>query len=228
MKINREPISIQIANRLEKKFLCRYKDGESIPPIQEICDDFEVSRSVVREALKILETRGLLDIQKGKQATIKPISSNVLVPYFMRICAGNDDSFYDLIDILQVLEQKALNCIEKADEADFENIRYIRNEIVDSQMGNEFLAAEEKLHKLIAGLSGNTILIHLTVEIRYAIKNILFNEKMSRYSQAQFEEVKKNYVELCDAIISKDSEIFKSKLSQHYEDVRNRFEQTNI
>lgn len=223
MRINREPIGIQIANDLETRFLKRYSDGESIPPIQEICEEFNVSRSVVREALKILETRGLIDIQKGKKATIKPIASDILAPYFTRICSVKGSSFHDLIDIVQTLELRAIDFINEADEIQLSKLNELYSQIECAEMGHDFEKIEEDLHDIIIGFSGNTIMKHLVLEIRYAMKNLLFSGRMAKYSQAQFDQIKMIYLDLCNGISENEVEASKSLIRKHYNDVRERY-----
>src|SRR4029450_9043812 len=44
--------------------------GERLPPERELCAHLGVSRTVVREALNLLEARGLISIQHGRGAVV--------------------------------------------------------------------------------------------------------------------------------------------------------------
>jgi len=58
--------SDQIADVIQDKILKdRLKTGTSLPTEQELAQEFDVSRTVVREALRILEISGLVKVKKG-------------------------------------------------------------------------------------------------------------------------------------------------------------------
>ena len=44
--------------------------GERLPPERELCAHLGVSRTVVREALNLLEARGLISIEHGRGAVV--------------------------------------------------------------------------------------------------------------------------------------------------------------
>ncbi len=72
-------IEAQIRGAIEKKV---FISGDNLPSEQKLCKIFKVSRSVVRESLFILSAKGLIDIKKGKCATVlEPTIDNVLDPF---------------------------------------------------------------------------------------------------------------------------------------------------
>jgi GntR family transcriptional repressor for pyruvate dehydrogenase complex len=42
------------------------RPGERLPPERELCERLGVSRTVVREALNLVEARGLISIEHGR------------------------------------------------------------------------------------------------------------------------------------------------------------------
>ena len=60
------------------------KPGDRLPSTATLVDDFGVSRPVVREALKILEGRGVIEMSGGRSAVIRPVSGDVLALFFQR------------------------------------------------------------------------------------------------------------------------------------------------
>ena len=56
----------QIADRLETWILANSFEGQKkLPSEQALADEFCVSRNVIREALKLLKERGLVDSRNG-------------------------------------------------------------------------------------------------------------------------------------------------------------------
>jgi len=62
----RRKLSKVVSSQIEERILVRqYCPGALLPPEMELCQEFGVSRTVVREAIRTLEERGLLHIRHG-------------------------------------------------------------------------------------------------------------------------------------------------------------------
>ncbi|MCE7002444.1 GntR family transcriptional regulator [Kibdelosporangium philippinense] len=62
----------RVAGALRDQILTRsLAPGQKLPTQDELCDTFGVSRMVVRTALDLLETEGLIDRQQGGRATVR-------------------------------------------------------------------------------------------------------------------------------------------------------------
>lgn len=74
--INNLPLSIQVTKKIEDDIILgRFMPGTKLDE-QELCDRYNVSRTPVREALKLLAADGLVEIRPRRGAivpTIKPI-----------------------------------------------------------------------------------------------------------------------------------------------------------
>src|SRR5437763_8736872 len=58
--------SVEVANRLRDQSLAGdLVAGDRLPTEAELCERFEVSRSTMREALRMLASRGLVTIKRG-------------------------------------------------------------------------------------------------------------------------------------------------------------------
>jgi DNA-binding FadR family transcriptional regulator len=84
--------------------------GSSLPAEPVLCQDYSVSRSVIRESLKLLEEKGLVVVKQGHGTTILPMAHwNLLDPMVLKTVIESDDSkaiFDDLIDIRAALESE--------------------------------------------------------------------------------------------------------------------------
>lgn len=75
-KIARSRLYELVAEEVEKAILDgQYEIGSRLPSEQNLADQFEVSRNVVREALKVLQERGLVQVLDGSGAFVAPPSS---------------------------------------------------------------------------------------------------------------------------------------------------------
>ena len=58
----------QVADLLERQIIAQYKDGKKLPSEQHLAEQYQVSRTIIREALKLLKERGLIDSKTGSGA----------------------------------------------------------------------------------------------------------------------------------------------------------------
>ena len=65
--------------------------GERLPPERELCARLSVSRTVVREALNLLEARGLISIEHGRGAVVS---------------GGNTDAVRDALGLIRRVRPK--------------------------------------------------------------------------------------------------------------------------
>jgi DNA-binding FadR family transcriptional regulator len=88
----------------------RVTGNEVLPTEPVLCEQFGFSRTVVREALKMLEERGLVVIEQGRGTTVLPRDSwNLLDPVVLRIALEYDTDMSlldDLIEVRGVLERE--------------------------------------------------------------------------------------------------------------------------
>src|SRR5437773_8054561 len=57
----------------------RLKSGDQLPPERDLAEKFLVSRTSVREALRALESVGLIEIRPGEGTFVREISVDALV-----------------------------------------------------------------------------------------------------------------------------------------------------
>jgi DNA-binding FadR family transcriptional regulator len=57
----------------------RLKSGDRLPPERDLAEKFMVSRTSVREALRALQSRGLIEIRAGEGTFIRDVSVETLI-----------------------------------------------------------------------------------------------------------------------------------------------------
>ena len=55
------------------------KSGDRLPPERDLAERFRVSRTSVREALRSLQSRGLIDIRAGEGDFVRDVSVEALI-----------------------------------------------------------------------------------------------------------------------------------------------------
>ncbi len=79
----RVPIKQLIASEIEDAILTKkYLPGAKLPSENELCAQFNVSRTSVREALQVLSAHGLITVEKGKGIFVNRITSESVINPF--------------------------------------------------------------------------------------------------------------------------------------------------
>jgi len=134
--------------------------GDSLPPEAELANQTGVSRSSVREAVKVLESLGILEIRRGSgifvgNFSIEPLLDNL--PYGLLM------DFKDLRDLLEarrVLESGMMeSALEVTSEQQISDLQQLVEEMrVLAEQGRAFPEQDRAFHqKLFEGLENKAL-----------------------------------------------------------------------
>ncbi len=145
----------------------RIQPGETLPTEPELMLEFDVSRSVVREATKILAGKGLVETRTRRGSVVVPTESwHLLDPDVISWRyrgAANLTDLIDLIGLRHVIEPAiaGLAAIE-ATESDLMHMRLLFDELTKSgDDSTRFAAADRAFHKAIVDSIDNVLVRHL-------------------------------------------------------------------
>lgn len=92
-------LSVELVERIVKG---QYPPGTALPPEPALCDSFSVSRTVVREAVKMLQEKGLVQVRQGSGTTVTPPATwNMLDEVVLNLSVAESDGL-DVLDDLVV------------------------------------------------------------------------------------------------------------------------------
>src|SRR5688500_3121142 len=75
--------------------------GTPLPPEPALCETFSVSRTVVREAVKMLQEKGLVHVRQGSGTTVTPpMSWNMLDELVLKATIAQDEGLDILDDVV--------------------------------------------------------------------------------------------------------------------------------
>ena len=156
--------------------------GQKIPNEFELAKQLNVGRGTVREAVKLLVSRNILEIRRGKgtYVTERPgVSSDPLGLAFYK---DKIKLASDLIDIRVILEpQIAFLAARNATNEEIEEMRGLCSKIEELAHQNEdYNELDVKLHTVIAESTRNTVMPNLIPVITNGIS--LYNS-LPRYTE---------------------------------------------
>jgi len=168
----RRRIHESVAEQLRDAILDgRFRAGQKLPPERELALEFQVNRTSVREAIKVLEGLRLVRVRQGDGATVLPIdeASLSIVPALI-YRAGRLDAAA-LAEVFEVIMplffEMARLAIERAAPHHLTALRALRAQIADPRRGREerFEAGRQVL-VLVSDMTGNRIWQMLARKVR--------------------------------------------------------------
>jgi DNA-binding FadR family transcriptional regulator len=132
----------------------RFKVGDKLPNENDLALELGVSRSTLREAIKILTTNGILEIKRGRGTFV---TSNTIISSqnFSDIASGLDDLF----EMRLMFEPDcAYLAAERATDEEIEIICYYGEKIEKKILsGEDRTEDEQKFHESIANATHNSL-----------------------------------------------------------------------
>jgi DNA-binding FadR family transcriptional regulator len=138
-------------------------EHDVLPTESELGQEFGFSRTVIREALKMLEERGLVRVEQGRGTTVQPRDAwNLLDPLVIRVALTYDDDMSLLdsaITVRRVLERDmARAAAARITEEELGKLGATIDEMAAAYDDYErFRLADLGFHEIIMKASGNDV-----------------------------------------------------------------------
>lgn len=197
--------------------------GASLPPESLLCEQFAVSRTVIRESVKRLEEKGLVTVAQGRGTQVAPITSWRMVDETVLAALVANDATLGTLDDLSVV-RAALEAVIARDAAsrpspgDIERLRgalqHMRDTVKDEAAFHE---ADVVFHAIVGQMARN--------RLADSIVKILFTQARAstRYSRrSQLEVTLAEHEAVFDAIAAGDPDRAEQAMRSHILDAWER------
>lgn len=150
-------------------------DGERLPPENRLCEIFGVSRSILREAVRVLSSKGLVEVRQGHGSYARLPRVHVPEEAVRHYLLTNPFSLRQLLEIRSPIEMEAARlAAERRAEKHLSALRKTLQSMKNAKNGVEAYAdADETFHKSIIEASGNPL-------FGIMIRSIMGNLHLSR------------------------------------------------
>lgn len=147
------------------------KIGEKIPNEFELAEMFGVGRSTIREAVKGLVTKGVLEVRRGSGTYVCNTSTVEEDPLGLAKLRDRYKLALELLDVRLMMEPEiAARAAEFADEEEIEELRRLCDETERLYLaGEDHMAKDMEYHACIAKCSKNRVVESLIPIINSAI-----------------------------------------------------------
>jgi GntR family transcriptional repressor for pyruvate dehydrogenase complex len=137
------------------------RPGERLPPERELCERLGVSRTVVREALNLVEARGLISIEHGRGAVVSGDGPRAVRDTLGLLLRVQPKTLWELLEMRRILEVGVAGlAAERAEPGDVEEMRAQIEKMsrsIDKPEG--YVDADVEFHALLARAARNGVLL---------------------------------------------------------------------
>jgi GntR family transcriptional repressor for pyruvate dehydrogenase complex len=195
-----------VADRLRQRIVSgELVEGQRLPPEEELTVQFDVARTTLREALRVLESQGLIAIKRGRgggplvtHPSVEPIAMALAVTLQLQgTTVGDLDAARQMIEP-QIAGQLARRHTA-ADLAALTTVIDLAAEAADRGDGIAFGFAAAAVHETLVERAGNATLTTLTVLLQKMVQ-AYYTKNMEQVDPALMQRAVRGYRKLVSLI----------------------------
>jgi DNA-binding GntR family transcriptional regulator len=191
----------EVADRLRQQIYDRTLEPGSWIDEMKLSQQFGISRTPLREALKVLAVEGLVTMKLRRGAYVTEVSRKDV------------SQVYHLLALLE--SDAAASVAERADEAQLGQLRQLHARLEKQVRQREaFFATNEQFHLSLLQIAGNRWAMQIVVDLRKVMK---LNRHHSLFKQGRLSDSLAEHRALMDAIEARDAEGARALMRAHFE-----------
>ena len=143
-----------------------YKIDEKLPTEAALCNTLKVSRTCVREAMRVLQTLGYVKIVPGKGAFVANYVYTTVGETWYNV---TDPNFYDFMEVRMAIETVAVkSSVVRATEKNISELESIHQSFCEANEEKDVVRMfmiDELFHTKIVSFTKNQLLININKEL---------------------------------------------------------------
>lgn len=213
----------QVAVQIEKRILDgELRSGDRLPTERELAEQFQVSRTAVREAMKILAQKGLVDMRPGRGTIVIDGAHEAMqdsIGLVMKLKLGEVGGSDNLVEVRGMLETEiaalaAARATEKEIAAMHEAVQMMDESLNDA---DTYIAADNRFHEALARATQNALIIILI----NSIVNLLSEQRKQVFQvEGGPQRGQVHHKRILDSVIRREPEVARSAMRSHLQQVR--------
>lgn len=219
-------LATQVSRELGRRIVAgHFAEGGLVDDENKLCNRFGVSKSVVREAVKLLVGKGLLEVRRGSGTRVRQRASwNLLDDDVLAWHQGIEpkpEFLRQLMDVRQMVEPNAAGwAASTASDSQIEEIRMAQDDMERAGSIEDFVIADALFHRSILRASNNELLT--------ALEGVIFSALLSSIKITNDDPLDNRerslplHREILKAIEERDSEKATSAMRKHMADTYSR------
>ena len=184
------------------------KVGDRLPAERDLKEMFKTSRGTLREALRVLEQKGLITIKTGTNggAIVKGPTTDQISESLTLLLRYEKVSLRDLAEFREGVEGMVTGLAAK--RAKTKDIQWLRKLLAEAKVHlekgvdhwDDFINVDNRLHMALARMAGNPVYESVLQTIHDNI-----NQYYDRYLPKKEKNLRENYRDLCEIVQAVES-----------------------
>ncbi len=219
--VQSERLYEQIVNQIEAKIIDGdLKVGDKLPSEFELADQFEVSRTAIREAVKILRQKGQIDILPGKGTYVTngtPVAIQQSLDMLRKF--GSVEGYLHLVEVREIMEPQIAALAASRITAEYIQAMQEAYAAMDASIGNAdlFVEADLDFHLALAEATQNPLIPALMDTIIGLLRE---QRRRTALVEGGLQRGQFHHKKILEAIIKHDSQAARIAMQHHLEQVR--------
>lgn len=224
VRLKRDALSAQVVDQIGEWILQeKSAPGETLPSEQALSEQFGVSKTVVREAGKILASKGLVTIRQGIGTTVNPKELWHTFDPLILLHSKQGTSFDDLVQLRKILEPEvaAMACVRSPDPNFLEHLHDLIGKGGQVTTVEDHVRYDLAFHQALAEATGNQLLVIMMNSIGQFLKA---SREALFHVPGAVQRSSDHHEEIYRAITSNDPEASRIAMRRHLQQVADDYE----
>jgi GntR family transcriptional regulator, transcriptional repressor for pyruvate dehydrogenase complex len=196
-------ISDQIIDQIRDAILSgQLKPGDRLASEKELADQFSVAKATMREAMRVLEVLGLIEMRKGVSGGIfiAEVDMRTTIHSIINFLHFQSVSISEITILRYLIEPTVARiAASKITDKDIHNLKKILED--NSSEADNVVSKEIGFHRYLARLTENALLILIVDFVDNLLESIKSKAKLG---PDFYQKVRKSHLQILDCIIKKD------------------------
>ena len=202
--LTQNSVVLRIINRIKEALINKeLKPGDYLPTEAELMKNLGVSKTSLREAIKMLQALGVVDVKRGHGTKIREHPADSMIdPLIFQLILENEEPKY-LIELRMMFEPAfTLMAMKKANQEDLEKIRNALEQFeTDVHDGTSTVGKDVAFHLAILESTHNPLVIRIGETIYK-----LFNASIEKALKTDYHKAKRYHRRIFSAFCEKDQQ----------------------
>ena len=195
-----KPLYVEVAELVRQQIYSRELEPGSWIDEMKMVEKFGISRTPLREALKVLAAEGLVTMKPRRGAYVTEVSEKDL---------------HDVYHLLSLLESDAAAVVaEKASDEQLQQLRDLHQDLAQAvSNADQFFHINERFHMALLAMCDNRFLSQTVADLRKVMK---LNRHQSLFKRGRIEDSLKEHSAIMQHLNNRNAEATRQAMQAHF------------